>query len=295
MDGRTILDLVRPFTLLAPAVGSLAGALAAHAATGVPVDALTVGLGVVAALAATGASNAWNQAFDAEIDAVNKPERPVPSGRASVASALRLGHALAVLALALAFVASIPFGACVAIGVAATWMYSAPPWRTKASLVGALLTIAIPRGYLVPVAGWSLVVSPFEVSDPWALGAIAFLFVLGAAATKDFADVEGDRAHGCRTLPVVWGLGPAARFIAPFLVLPFVLFPLGAWLGWLHAPLVSWCVLAAVLLALGLVAAISLVRDPEALARGGTAHPAWRAMYLLMLGIHVGSAIVYVV
>jgi len=38
-----------------------------------------------------------------------------------------------------------------------------------------------------------------------------------------------------------------------------------------------------------------LVRDPEALARGGTAHPAWRAMYLLLLGIHVGSAIVYVV
>ncbi|MGE0192403.1 MAG: UbiA family prenyltransferase [Planctomycetota bacterium] len=293
MDGRTVLDLVRPFTLLAPAVGSLAGAVAATAATGASLDPLRVGLGVLAALAATGASNAWNQAFDAQIDAVNKPERPVPSGRASVAAALRLGHALAVVALTLAFLASLAFGACVAIGIVATWVYSAPPWRTKASLVGALLTIAIPRGYLVPVAGWSLVISPFDASDPWALGAIAFLFVLGAAGTKDFADVEGDRAHGCRTLPVVLGLRPAARLMAPFLVLPFLLFPLGAWLGWLHAPLLAWVVLALVLVALGLVAAISLLRDPDALARGGTAHPAWRAMYLLLLAIHVGSAIVY--
>ncbi len=295
MGPGTVRDLVRPFTLLAPAVGSLAGAVSASAATGHAMEPWVVLAGVTAALAATGASNAWNQAFDAEIDAVNKPSRPVPSGRASVAEALRLGHVLALAALVLAFAANVVFGACVAIGVGATWIYSAPPWRWKASPIGALLTIAVPRGYLVPIAGWSLVVSPFGVVDPWALGVVAFLFVLGAAATKDFGDVEGDRAHGCRTLPVVLGMRGAARVIAPFLVLPFAGLPLAHAFGWLGATAIAWWVLAGTLAALGAFAAYALVSDPDALARSGTGHPSWKAMYLLLLGIHVGSAVVYAI
>lgn len=294
MDGRTFLDLVRPFTLLAPAVGSLAGAVAASAATGLALPVLTVACGVAAALAATGASNAWNQAFDADIDRVNKPERPVPAGRATAAAARRLGHGLAGAALLLGFLATPAFGACIALGVLGTWIYSAPPLRTKASLLGALLTIAVPRGFLVPLAGWSLVVAPWTVVDPWSLGAIVFLFVLGAAATKDFADVEGDRAHDCRTLPVVLGARRAAFVIAPFLALPFLLLPVAAALGLLGASVLAWSVLAGLLTALGVVAAVSLVRDPDALARQGTNHPAWKAMYLLMLGFHIGCAVVYV-
>lgn len=295
MDGRTFLELVRPFTLLAPAVGSLAGAVAASAATGREFPFVPVVLGVAAALAATGASNAWNQAFDADIDRVNKPDRPVPSGRASFAQARGLGHALAAAALLLGFLATPAFGACITIGVLGTWIYSAPPLRTKASLCGALLTIAVPRGFLVPVAGWSLVVAPWTVRDPWTLGAIVFLFVLGAAATKDFADVQGDRAHGCRTLPVVWGARRAALVIAPFLALPFLLLPLARWLGLLGATPGAWMLLGGALTALGAVAVVSLVRDPDALAQRGTNHPAWKAMYLLMLGFHVGCAVVYVV
>ena len=294
MDGRTFRDLVRPFTLLAPAVGSLSGAVAAAAATDVALPVGTVALGVAAALSATGASNAWNQAFDADIDRVNKPERPIPAGRVTVGAALRLGHVLAALALALGLLATPAFGACIAVGVLCTWIYSAPPLRTKASLVGALLTIAVPRGLLVPVAGWSLVVAPWTRTDPWALGVVIFLFVLGAAATKDFADVAGDRAHGCRTLPVVLGARRAAVLIAPFLALPFLLLVAAAGAGWLGAPLPAWAVLAGLLTALGAVAAWTLVREPEGLASRGTNHPAWKAMYLLMLGFHVGAALVYV-
>jgi chlorophyll synthase len=296
MDARAILGLVRPFTMLAPVTGVLCAAGAASARLGVPIDGLSLGLAVGAALLANAASNAWNQAFDADIDRLNKPARPIPSGRASVRGASALGHLCAALGVALAALHAWRAGhawflGCLVVGVLATWAYSAPPLRTKRRTYGALVTIAVPRGFLVPVAGWSVVAAPAGL-EPFALGLVPGLFVLGAATTKDFADVEGDRAHGCRTLPVVLGPARAARRTAPFLALPFLLYPALAALGALARPLVAWAVLGGALAAVGAYAAALLVRAPERLATERN-HPAWRAMYLLMLANQVGVWLVY--
>lgn len=288
----TLLALVRPFTLIAPVVGAGAGALTAAAALHVPVPWGGVGLALASACCATGASNAWNQAFDADIDRVNKPFRPIPAGHATFRGAMRLGDLLALLALALAAFVSVGFLACVGAGVLGTWIYSAPPLRTKRLTWGALLTIAIPRGLLVPVAGWAVVGDPL-LAEPWALGSVMGLFVLGAAATKDFADIAGDRAHGCATLPVVWGVRKAALFIAPFLWAPFVLYPLLATLGLLSPPVWRFALLALALSSFGLATAAKLLKDPASLASERN-HPAWRGMYLLLQGAHVGVMLVYV-
>ena len=66
MDLRAAAGLVRPFTMLAPATGVLFASGAAAARLGVPYDPLRVGLAVLAAACANAASNAWNQAYDAE-------------------------------------------------------------------------------------------------------------------------------------------------------------------------------------------------------------------------------------
>ena len=158
-------------------------------------------------------------------------------------------------------------------------------------MIGALLTIAVPRGFLVPVAAWSVVAAPGTL-EPFLLGLVPGLFVLGAAATKDFADVAGDRAHGCRTLPVVLGPARAAKIVAPFLYAPFVLYPVLAALGWIARPLVAWSIVAAALGGFGLVTARALTRDPESLATERN-HPAWRGMYLLLLANQFSVAITY--
>ena len=296
MDSRAIVGLVRPFTMLAPVTGVLFAAAAASSSVPAPYDVRLVALAVLSALCANAASNSWNQAYDAEIDRVNKPERPIPSGRATVRGALALGHAAALLALALgathALVAREPwFLACVAGGVLATWIYSAPPLRTKRRTLGASLTIAVPRGFLVPVAGWAVLTVPRGL-EPFVLGLVPGLFVLGAASTKDFADVEGDRAHGCRTLPVVLGPRRAARIVAPFLFLPFLLYPALSAGGALPRPFLAWLGLGVVLAAGGAATARALTRDPESLATERN-HPAWRGMYLLMLANQAGVACVY--
>ncbi len=296
MNAKTLAGLVRPFTMLGPATGVLCGSVAAAARLELAWPLPRVGLALAAAIFANAASNAWNQAFDADIDRVNKPARPIPSGQASVAAAMSLGHACALLSLGAAVVhaaiSGIPwFAACVAIGLASTWAYSAPPLRTKRSMLGALATIAIPRGFLVPVAAWSVVASP-STFEPFALGLVPGLFVLGAAATKDFADVEGDRAHGCRTLPVVLGAARASRVVAPFLFAPFVLYPLLALAGAIGRPVLAWAVVASLLGGFGLVTARALTKDPDSLATERN-HPAWRGMYLLLLANQAAVAIVY--
>jgi 4-hydroxybenzoate polyprenyltransferase len=291
---RAVVGLVRPFTLLAPPVGTVAGAFVAMGATGAPWNGWRVLFAVLSGLLATGASNAWNQAFDAPLDRVNKPGRPVPRGDVTVKEAMVFGHVLALLALVLGALASPGFLVCVLLGITATWIYSAPPLRTKRSPLGALATIAFARGLLVPVAGWSILADPLQ-QEPWLLGAISALFVFGAAATKDFADMEGDRAYGCRTLPIVLGPKRAARCIAPALVFPPLGYvTLGA-LGLLSAPIGNLAALSAVLMLGGLATAWALLRAPDALAEGSGNHPAWAGMYLLLLGQHIGAAIAYTV
>src|SRR5262245_32692326 len=296
MDARAILGLARPFPMLAPVLGVACAAGAASARLSIPYDVAAVALGAAAALFANAASNAWNQAYDADVDRVSKPERPIPSGRATVRGAKTLGTAAAALGLVVglahaALVGHAWFLACLATGVAATWAYSAPPLRTKRSTLGALVTIAVPRGFLVPVAGWAVLAVP-RGAEPFAVGAVPGLFVLGAAATKDFADVEGDRAHGCRTLPVVLGAVRAARVVAPFLVLPFLLYPAFSALHVLARPLWAWSALALALAFGGAATARALLVAPERLATERN-HPAWRGMYLLMLANQAGVALVY--
>jgi 4-hydroxybenzoate polyprenyltransferase len=286
------IALARPFTLLAPIVGTLAGSFAAAAALGASWLGPRLALALLAAAAATMASNAWNQCFDVEIDRVNRPDRPVPSGRVTPHQALAGGCAFALLALVLGALVSWAFLACVAAGLLGTWIYSAPPFRTKRRRFGALLTIAIPRGLLVPVAGWSVVAVPSS-SDPWALGLVGGLYVFGAAATKDFADVDGDRAHGCDTLPVAWGPRKAARFVAPFLVLPFLLLvPLAA-TDLVRAPVGRIAVVAAVLLVAGGLTAGALLADPVGLGTERRPHAAWIGMYLTLLLYQAGFALAY--
>jgi hypothetical protein len=91
----------------------------------------------------------------------------------------------------------------------------------------------------------------------------------------------------------VLGAPAAARVVAPFLVLPFLLYPVLGFLGAL-APAVGRLALLAAVLALGGVWTVrALLADPTGARHGAGGHPAWRGMYLLLVGSQVGTALVY--
>jgi 4-hydroxybenzoate polyprenyltransferase len=301
---KTYVDFARPFTLLPPALGVVSGAVTAWGAHGSrPAIALATVLPVVwgALMAAVlnSASNAINQIYDLDIDRVNKPRRPLPAGVLSMGGAWRFTVLCFVLAWGLAFLAAPPglegHRECFFIVLFTSvlvWAYSAPPLRTKRHGIWANVTIAIPRGVLLKVAGWSTVKTILG-AEPWFIGTIFGLFVLGASTTKDFADIEGDRKGGCQTLPILYGVKKAAWIIAPFFVLPFVLIPIGVRTGVLTGNPVLLDVLAAALVAYGVYTVYLLVRRPEELAFTEN-HPSWTHMYLMMMVAQVGFALAYV-
>jgi len=297
--GRAYLDLGRPFTLVAPALGFFSGALTAiGAAPREPWSAWLLVpplLGAAMAAVLNAGNNALNQIYDLEIDRVNKPKRPLTSGRLTIAQAWRFTNVCYAVALVLAWLVA-PGGRhecfwLVAIAVVCTYVYSVPPLRTKRLGIWANITIAIPRGVLLKVAGWSSVKTIVGV-EPWYIGAIFGLFLLGATTTKDFADMDGDRRGGCRTLPIQYGVRRAAWMISPSFVVPWLMIPAGAWAHVLTGNFLLLQMLGLVMTVYGLYVLYLMLRRPEELAVEEN-HVSWAHMYRMMFVAQIGFALAY--
>jgi 4-hydroxybenzoate polyprenyltransferase len=294
------LELSRPFTLVAPALGVVSGAVTAAGAY--PRDLWTAELvkftviGALMAAVLNAGNNALNQIYDLEIDRINKPRRPLTSGRLSIREAWAFTWVTYAIALWLAWLVA-PAGRheCFWIVVAAaiaTFIYSCPPLRTKTRGIWANVTIAIPRGVLLKVAGWSCVKTIGGV-EPWFIGSIFGLFLLGASTTKDFADMEGDARGGCRTLPILYGVRRAAWMISPAFVLPFLLISLGSFSGILTGNFILLQTLSAVMTLYGAYVCYLMLRKPEELAIDAN-HVSWAHMYRMMFVAQIGFALAYV-
>lgn len=323
---RLYFAFTRPFTLLPPTFGVISGAITALGSAHHPDPAqrftaptlVAILAGSACAALLNAASNVINQYHDLEIDRRNKPQRPLVSGAITPAA----GHRFAMLLYLAAILptwfivtgpyvtlgdrARAPIAAhqCTFIflaGMILTFVYSDPAWgRTKRFGIWANVTIAVPRGCLLKVAGWSMAGDVLHL-EPWFIGAVFFLYLLGATTSKDFSDMEGDAAHGCRTLPIRHGVERAARMVAPFFVLPWVLIPVGALVA---DPWGSGRILTGdpVLLGgLGVALAVwggwtvrLILRDPAQLARSEN-HPSWTHMYLMMMCAQIGFAVAYLV
>ena len=320
-------QLARPFTLLPPLLGIVSGAVCAWGSVHNPDPArqltwsviLTVALGSLCASFMNAASNALNQIYDLEIDRINKPTRPLVTGELSLREVWTFTWVLYALALVPTWLVVVfpytswgeklhaPLPAhqtffIYLIGLVATFVYSAPALgRTKAHGMWANFTIAVPRGMLLKVAGWAMVAT-LGYTEPWFIGAVIALFLMGAASTKDFADIEGDRAGGCRTPPILYGVRKAAWIISPFFIFPWLLIPLGAWMKdplqpehtILTGDPILLTVLGVVLTLWGAYTVYLILRDPESLAKVEN-HPSWTHMYLMMMAAQVGFALAYVV
>ena len=274
---------------------------------------------LIAALAAgllNAASNGLNQVCDLDIDRINKPGRPLPAGLISRRGALIFTVVLYVLSVAVTWIVvpspeltwqqrlSGPFWMheCFIFYLLAalfTLVYSVPELgRTKQHTFGANLTIAIPRGLMLKVAGWSVLAS-VRHWEPWYIGLCFFLFLLGAASTKDFSDMAGDRQGACRTLPNVFGIKRAAYMIAPFFVLPWFLIPLGLVIkpngrdAILSGSPALLLLLGGSLIVWGSYTVYLILRDPQALSNEN--HPSWRHMYLMMFLAQLGFALAYII
>ena len=127
---RDVLALLKPITWFPPMWAFAVGVVS----SGTSVDGrwLLVACGVLlAGPMVCGTSQAINDWFDRHVDAINEPDRPIPSGRVGG----RWGLYIAILGTLLSLLLALALGPLVlgaaAIGLALAWAYSAPPFRLK--------------------------------------------------------------------------------------------------------------------------------------------------------------------
>lgn len=169
-----------------------------------------------------GMSQAANDWCDRHVDAINEPDRPIPSGRIPGRWGLWIALAMSILSLLVGALLG-PWGfAATVLGVFAAWAYSAEPIRLKRSgwwgpgLVGlSYETLPWITGAVVLSAG----------APDWRIVVIAILYGIGAhgiMTLNDFKALEGDRQMGVNSLPVTLGPDRAAKVACWIMALPQV-------------------------------------------------------------------------
>ncbi|MBU1940196.1 MAG: UbiA family prenyltransferase [Candidatus Thermoplasmatota archaeon] len=225
-QAQAMIELLRPFTLLAPLIVSSCVIIASFFYTNS--NALTLNGFLYMVLPASlcfallnGASNTLNQATDYTEDIISKPYRPIPRGIIS----RRQAFFLAVLLYASTFLVSLciheMFTLIITLIMVFSITYSLFP-RMKQFLFFNQLWVAIPRGFLAILGSWSVFGNPFD-HIPIVMGFIAALFLFGGTTTKDILDAEADKKAGTHTLVNVYGVSQAAKISAVFMVSAFLL------------------------------------------------------------------------
>jgi chlorophyll synthase len=193
--------------------------------------ALALGVCVAGPLVC-GASQAVNDWFDRDVDAVNEPQRAIPSGRVPG----RWGLAMAVAWSLLGLVAGAALGRAgllaTGLALALAWAYSMPPVRLKQNGWWGNLACGLSYESLAWITG-AAVAAGGATPGPRVV-ALAALYGLGAhgiMTLNDFKSVAGDRVCGVRSLPVLLGEGRAARVACLVMLVP-QLAVIGLLLAW---------------------------------------------------------------
>lgn len=218
-EPRAVLTLLKPITWFAPMWAFGCGAVS----SGLPTEGrwLTIAAGIVLAgplVCAT--SQAVNDWYDRHVDAINEPNRPIPSGRIPGVWGLIIGIAWTLLSMAVAYWIGIEVFWAACVGLVFAWAYSAPPLRFKQN--GWLGNAAVGICYegLPWLTGAMVIIGG---TPGWEIFTIAGLYSLGAhgiMTLNDFKAIEGDRELGVRSLPVQLGAGRAARLACLVMAVP---------------------------------------------------------------------------
>ncbi len=200
MNGAAYLEIIRPVNAV---VAGLAGILAVVIATGMlPPAALVV---FVVIVLATGAGNVINDYYDVEIDAINRPDRAIPSGRISLLHARVYAGLLFLSANIVAFIgASRELFLIAFLNSVLLWLYAA---RLKQTAVIGNVTVSYLSASIFLFGG--AILGPEGIIATLPIAGATFFAMNARELIKDVEDMPGDAAAGARTFPILFGLKPA--------------------------------------------------------------------------------------
>ena len=255
---RDVLALLKPITWFPPMWAFMCGVVS----SGIPVadrwPFLVAGVLLTGPLVC-GTSQAVNDWFDRHVDAINEPNRPIPSGRIPGNWGLRIAIVGTILSLLVAWATGPWVLAATSLGLVCAWIYSAPPLRLKADGWWGPGLVALTYEGLTWFTGASVMLGALPSVEVLIILGLYSFGAHGIMTLNDFKAVEGDIATGVRSLPVVLGVRTAARLACIVMAVPQIIV-VGLLARWGHE--VSAVVVAVLTVGqLGLMT--RLLRDPR--------------------------------
>jgi chlorophyll synthase len=226
-----VVELLKPITWFPPMWAFMCGAVS----SGVSLSAhwlLAVAGVVLAGPAIVATSQAVNDWFDRHVDAINEPNRPIPSGRVPGQWGLWIAILWTGLSLLLAaYLGRWVFGTAL-LGMFLAWIYSAPPLRLKQRGWWGPASVALCYEGLAWFTGAAVMAQGFPDPKVVTLAGLYSFGAIGIMILNDFKAIEGDRQMGLLSVPVDLGADNAAWLAcvimaAPQLVVTALLFAWG--------------------------------------------------------------------
>ena len=254
-----VLRLLKPITWFAPMWAFMCGLVS----SGVSLAdhwLLAVGGVVLAGPAICATSQAVNDWFDRHVDAINEPDRPIPSGRIPGRWGLGIAVVWTVLSLALAVSLGAWVGWAALLGMALAWAYSAPPLRLKQNGWWGPASVAVCYEGLTWFTGAAVMTRSFPGAEILTLAALYSFGAIGIMILNDFKAVDGDRQMNILSVPVDLGVENAAWLACVIMAAPqlVVVALLASW----GSPIRAAVVAVLTLVQCGLMA--RLLKDPKA-------------------------------
>lgn len=256
-----VVELFKPITWFPPMWAFMCGVVSSGMAFEGRWLFLVAGIALTGPLVCA-TSQAVNDWFDRHVDAINEPNRPIPSGRVPGRWGLGIAVVWTGLSVAVAAVTGPWVLAATVLGLALAWAYSAPPLRLKANGVAGPAAVAVSYEGLTWFTGAAVMAGALPGAPVLLLAGLYSFGAWGIMVLNDFKAVEGDRLMGVKSLPAELGVAPAAWIACAVMAAPQVVVVTLLAVAWdrpWHAAIV------AVLLAVQLVLMRRLLGDPTRL------------------------------
>jgi chlorophyll/bacteriochlorophyll a synthase len=215
-----VLELLKPVTWFPPMWAFACGVVSSGVSITANWTVAVVGV-LLAGPLVCAMSQAINDWYDRDVDAINEPHRPIPSGRIPGRWGLYIAMIWTVLSLLVAATLGQWVLIASAVGLFLAWAYSAPPLRLKQN--GWLGNAACGFSYegLAWITGAAAMLGGALPAAPVLI--LAFLYSVGAhgiMTLNDFKSIKGDQQMGINSMPVLLGPEGAAKMACLTMVAP---------------------------------------------------------------------------
>lgn len=275
-----MLGLLKPELPIAAGICVIAGQAMALRELPPPDIAL---MGFLIGFLISGSEMVSNDLFDLEVDRINHPQRPLPSGTVTVPEVVAFTALLSLGGLSVAALlgpGTLAFAALIwALGL----LYN---WKAKALGLPGNAIVALSVGTTFVLGG--MMADGLDSGLVWTFALMAALFDLAEEVSGGVMDAEGDALRGSRSLAIIYGRKAALTVVtvlfAAFIVLSFLPYLM----GWLGLPYLALMVMADAAVAY-LVTHLWKAGSPEQGRR------VQRTLYLIMMGFIVAIFVIVVI